>query len=153
MWDKYIPDSNYTWSHLAVRAEASGVALSARSSGIQQINVSGLLSLSNKIAESVVSDIEEAMRPQEKLRNRLRRRYLIERAENTIIKTLIKDWGTKSYEFRLQTEDENLFRAHSYFGLKPHGNTQDCFPHFKAYRESGGAYKAIEFLLNEMEDL
>lgn len=150
IWDNYISNPEYTWNHLAVRAEASGVALNARSAGVQQLNVTGLLGLANKLAISVIDEIEESLL--RSLRSVSRRDRLIERAEIKIIKTLIKDWGTKSYEFRLVKGDDKVFRAHSYFGLKPDHNTQDCFPHFKTYLQFGGACKAIEFLLSELGD-
>jgi hypothetical protein len=138
LWDRYISDQDYEWRHLAVRAEASGVALSARSAGIVEINVRGLEALANKLAESVIN------------RDARFRRSRIKRAQSKIIKTLIKEWGTKSYEFKLEHNDEKIFRAHCYFGLKPDGTTQDCFPHFKSYQRFGGASKAIDFLIDEM---
>ena len=150
IWNRYISNPDYTWNHLAVRAEASGVALNARTSGVRLINVEGLLGLARRLATAVINEIEG--RPTtRRLQPGSRRARLIEQAENQIIKTLIKDWGTKSYEFRLLDGDEKIFRAHSYFGLKPEHHTQDRFSHFKAYLKYGGAYKAIEFLLDEMD--
>jgi hypothetical protein len=138
LWNKYISNNYYEWRHLAVRAEASGVALNARSAGTVEIDVRGLEALAHKLAESVIGRT---------VRNR---RSRIKIAKNKIIRTLIKEWGTKSYEFKLESNDEKLFRAHCYFGLKPFGDTQDCFPHFKSYLNFGGTSQAIEFLLEEM---
>lgn len=144
MWDKYVAASEYTWRHLAVRAEASGVNLCARSKGIKEISVEGLLALAKKIAKSVCNDLFK----KEKL-NDIEKVKLLNNAENSVLKTLIHEWGTKSYEFSLDYGSKKIFKAHCYFGLKPDSKTQDRFPHFKSFQSYGGPYKALDFLLRE----
>ena len=160
MWDKYLNKSingiAYKWKHLKIRAEASGLAINAQSSGIQEIDVRGLQALSQQLAQSVLNILGLSGDP-EKMNN----------AEDAILLTLIKEWGTKSYEFELDRELmaneietdilkkvklKHLFKAYCYFGLKPYSSTQDSLQHLKCYiRYYGGSTSVLEFLLKELE--
>lgn len=142
MWDQYAQDPDYDWRHLAVRAEASGVNLNARSKGVQEIRVEGLLALAEAIAKSLIEDLLPKV-------NQSKKKRLLARAENSIMRTLIHEWGTKSYEFSLDLEQDKIFKAHCYFGSKPQSMTQDRFPHFKTFKKYGGPFKALQFLLSE----
>ncbi|WP_319422995.1 hypothetical protein [Pleurocapsa sp. FMAR1] len=144
MWDKYIRNSQYQWHHIRIRAESSGVALNAHSSEVKEINVKGLKALSGKLAESIL----ESVGITDDLNKSL--------AEVAALRTLIKEWGTKSYEFSLEKEDLNkksrynrLIKAHCYFGLKPNSSTQDSLQHLKC--DCGGSTGALKFLLGELE--
>ncbi|WP_339379136.1 hypothetical protein [aff. Roholtiella sp. LEGE 12411] len=159
MWDKYlnksINDVRYKWKHLRIRAEASGLFINAHSSGIQEIDVRGLQALSQKLAHSVLNILGLSGEP-EKISN----------AEDAILFTLIKDWGTKSYEFELDRELianeieteilkevklKRLIKIHCYFGLKPNSKTQDSLQHLKCYSGYyGGSTRVLEFLLKEL---
>ncbi|MDZ8034998.1 hypothetical protein [Nostoc sp. DedSLP04] len=169
MWDKYLNKSIngvcYKWKHLRIRAEASGLFINAHSSGIQEIDVRGLQALSQKLAHSVLN-ILGLSGEQEKISN----------AEDAILFTLIKDWGTKSYEFELDRELipneiktgilianeieteiltevklKQIIKAHCYFGLKPNSKTQDSLQHLKCYSGYyGGSTRVLEFLLKEL---
>lgn len=156
MWNKYLGKDHYHWQHLRIRAEASGVALNAHSSGITDIDVKGLQALSRQLAESALTELE-ILDDSEK----------INRVEKSLLCTLIKEWGTKSYEFRLDklvenlclfldesepklSLDKNLFKAHCYFGLKPGSSTQDSLLHLKCYSQFGGSSSVLKFLLNEL---
>lgn len=61
MWNKYLnkstDDFRYKWQHLRIRAESAGVALNAHSSGISEIDVSGLQALSRQLAESALETL------------------------------------------------------------------------------------------------
>ena len=54
LWNKYLNNEvggfKYQWQHLRIRAEASGVALNARSSGNSDIDIRGLQALSKQLA-------------------------------------------------------------------------------------------------------
>jgi hypothetical protein len=159
MWDKYLNKSingvAYKWKHLKIRAEASGLAINAQSSGIQEIDVRGLQALSQQIAHSVLNILGLSGDP-EKISN----------AEDAILLTLIKEWGTKSYEFELDRELmaneiekqilkkvklKHLMKAYCYFGLKPNSKTQDSLQHLKCYSGYyGGSTGVLEFLLKEL---
>lgn len=155
LWDKYLNCVPYQWRHLRIRAEASGLAINAHSAGIQEIDVKGLQALSEKLASSVLNKLGLVGDP-EKMSN----------AEDAILLTLIKEWGTKSYEFQLDREltgDEidtdklkkdklkPIIKAHCYFGLKPNSTTQDSLRHLKCYSGYyGGSTSVLEFLLKEL---
>ncbi len=155
MWDKYLNKSidgiAYKWKHLRIRAEASGLAINARSAGVSEIDVRGLQALSERLANSVLQKLGLVGDP-EKMSN----------AEDAILLTLIKEWGTKSYEFELDREltpseleaetlkkvtRKPLIKTHCYFGLKPNSKTQDSFLHLKCY---GSSTSVLEFLLKEL---
>ncbi|MBD2356652.1 hypothetical protein H6G41_18810 [Tolypothrix sp. FACHB-123] len=155
MWDKYLHKSingvRYIWKHLRIRAEASGLFINAHSSGVQEIDVRGLQALSQKLAYSVLNVLGLSGDPKK-----------ISNAEDAILFTLIKGWGTKSYEFELNrelTEAEIetdklkniklqcLIKAHCYFGLKANSTTQDALQHVKCY---GGSTGVLNFLLKEL---
>ena len=95
LWDKYLNKEirgfKYEWAHLRIRAEASGVALNARSAGSSDIDVRGLQALSKQLAKSAIEslgleELEDSPRFSD--------------VENAILRTIIQEWGTKSYEFR-----------------------------------------------------
>ena len=155
MWGKYLNQSPYKWKHLRVRAEASGLVINAHSAGVQQVDVRGLQALSQHIAKSVLNTLDLAG-DTGKMAN----------VEDAILLILIKEWGTKSYEFQLdkevialeieadklkQSKQENLFKAHCYFGLKPNSTTQDCFEHLKCFIQYyDGSTGVLKFLLREL---
>ncbi|MBD1933336.1 MULTISPECIES: hypothetical protein [Cyanophyceae] len=155
MWNKYLEDFHYIWQHLLIRAEADGVALNARSSGVTEVNVKGLKALARKLAESASERLGLSDNCEQ-----------ITHVENALLRTLIKEWGTKSYEFSLdrkpdsseassqdadnKAELENLFKAHCYFGLKQ-DSTQDSLQHLKCHsRYYGGSTGVLKFLLREL---
>lgn len=151
MWDKYLNCIPYKWRHLRIRAESSGLVINAHSAGVQEINVKGLKALSEKLANSVLQKLGIA---DDKTK-------MVD-AEDAILLTLIKEWGTKSYEFQLDREltpseieaetlkkvtRKCLIRTHCYFGLKPDSKTQDSFLHLRCY---GSSTSVLEFLLKEL---
>lgn len=155
MWDKYLNHHPYKWRHLRIRAEASGLAINAHSAGIQEIDVRGLQALSQELANSVLNRLGLVDDPEK-----------ISAAEDAILLTLIKKWGTKSYEFLLDEElisteieidqskkakVKHLIKAHCYFGLKPNSTTQDSLQHLKCYSGYyGGSTSVLRFLLKEL---
>ena len=103
----------------------------------------GLQALSHRLAQAVA----ESLNFEEDSKK-------INIAEDALIGTLIKDWGTKSYEFSLdeiididdseattgkKTQSEKLFKAHCYFGLKPNSTTQDSLQHLQCYSSYGAS--------------
>ncbi len=155
MWDKYRNLAPYKWRHLRIRAEASGLAINAHSSGVQEIDVRGLQALSQHIAKSVLRTLG--------LADDIQR---LSNVEDVILLTIIKEWGAKSYEFcfdkEIAVDDtegetlqnvklEYLFKAHCYFGLKPNSKTQDSLQHLKCYSMYyGGSTGVLNFLLKEL---
>jgi hypothetical protein len=152
LWKKYLNKNldgfSYIWQHLRIRAEASGVALNAHSSGVAEINTQGLKALSRKLAESALEALGFPDSSEQ-----------ISDVENSLLRTMIHEWGTKSYEFKLERESnskqnkkpESIFRAHCYFGLKADSTSQDSLPHLKCYTSCGGSLEALKFLLAELK--
>lgn len=160
LWDKYLNKEvrgfKYDWQHLRIRAEASGVALNARSAGISDIDVRGLQALSKRLAKSAIESLGlKALDDSPKFFD----------VENAILRTMIRGWGTKSYEFRLDRRNvitsneisekehkkELIFKAHCYFGAKPKSDQPDALIHLHCYIEYGGSTGALDFLINEIE--
>lgn len=164
LWDKYNESPQYNWSHKRVRAESSGIALNAHSSGDDEIDIGdkGLKGLSRTLAEVALDSLEYIFphNPQK-----------LNQVETAILHTLIREWGTKSYEFSLKkilnTSDVNLdsinfdedvqeiqtktlFRVHCYFGLHLLSKSQDSLQHLKCYKECGGSVGVLKFLLTEL---
>lgn len=160
MQDKYLNTHlngfRYIWQHLRVRAEAAGIALNAHSSGVAEIDVVGLHGLSRHLAKSVFEALNLPNDPAK-----------ISQAESALLRTLIKERGTKSYEFSLAREPvlkegdreglepkvqpEELFKAHCYFGLKPDSKLQDSLQHLKCYSGyANGSTTVLNFLLTEL---
>lgn len=160
LWDKYLNKEvrgfKYDWQHLRIRAEASGVALNARSAGSSEIDVRGLQALSKQLAKSAIESLGlKALEDSSKFSD----------VENAILRTIIREWGTKSYEFRLDRRNvitgneisdkehkkEFVFKAHCYFGAKPKSEQPDALIHLHCYIEYGGSTGALDFLINEIE--
>ena len=155
LWDKYLGKElkgfKYNWQHLRIRAEASGVALNARSAGNSDVDVRGLQALSKHLAKSAIESLGIVIT--EDSPN-------FSNVENAVLRTLIHEWGTKSYEFRLdrlnnifqdKIKKESVFRAHCYFGAKPESESPDTLMHLLCYKEYGGSAGILGFLINEIE--
>lgn len=160
LWDKYLNKElggfKYKWQHLRIRAEASGVALNARSAGSSDIDVRGLQALSRQLASSAIESLGiEISDDSAKFSD----------VENAVLRTLIHKWGTKSYEFRLdrlsvinankiqegENKKESIFKAHCYFGAKAESENPDALVHLLCSIEYGGSTGALDFLINEIE--
>lgn len=149
LWDKYVEHSEYVWRHLRIRADNRGVALSVHSTGAadkEELQMRGLQALSKELAASALRSLNL-----EKTAER------VMSVENALLKTLIKEWGTRSYEFSLnklsngEEQDKEVFRAHCYFALGKSSSPQDSFQHLLCYtKEYGGSGQALRFLLSEL---
>lgn len=157
LWEKYLEQSttsNYVWQHLRIRAEASGIALNAKSAGVAEIDITGLKALARQLAKTSLEALYESCIPEQ-----------LDKVENALLRTLIHEWGTKSYEFCLEREIiehdqeneatnhqklEKLIRSHCYFGQKPQSKMPDCFQHLKCFASYGGSREALKFLLAEL---
>jgi hypothetical protein len=110
------------------------IALNARSAGVAEIDISGLQALSRELAKSAIQAIGE-----DKIQE-----IEFSAVEDSILRTLIHEWGTKSYEFCLDAstaevksslesdlpKDSKLIKSHCYFGAKPEPVSSDSFAHF-----------------------
>jgi hypothetical protein len=146
LWEKYRLNENIKWTDLRIRAESGGVSLNARSAGISSdvdVDVRGIKHLANTLELSVEKELRLSLDQTEK--NRLRER---------ILQTIIRQFGAKSYEFSLESEDtkEKIFKAHIYFGMKEAFPGPDCFPHINLYTSWSDSQEQFSFILNEQKN-
>ena len=143
LWLKYVDDPEYTWDHLHIRADAMGVALNARSAGAHEIDKRGLKALTGELTKAAVEALSLKPTPS-----------TFKRVENAILRVLIKEWGTRSYDFRLDentgTSRTRVFRGHCYFGNKDQG--QDSLVHAHCFHDYGGSTGALTFLRSELDE-
>lgn len=145
LWNQYRYDEkNYSWKDLRIRAEAGGVSLNASTIGIIEYSdeeIQGLGRLANAIRKAIETELAtvfKASLPEAK------------RFDEVILRTLLRELGTLSYEFKLENHKETLFHAHSYFGLKQKVPSPDRFPHMKIIRSSRSDLQQLEFLLEHL---
>ena len=151
LWDKYLNDpiyiDSYEWEHLRIKAESSGVALNAKSSsGPVEMNLKGLKALAKQLSTSAL----EALGLEDKSPDH-------DVVEAAMLRTIIKGWGTKAYEFSLDRwiEDKSrrvkVFRAYCNFGLRTELKNEDALLHLKCYSKYGNSNGALDFLLQELD--
>lgn len=151
LWDKYLEDSNYSWKHIRIRAESSGVSLNAHAGASDnELNVGGILHLARTVRIAVETELKEKYS------------YSMPdpaHIDNTILRTLIQKYGALSYGFRLVCGNALLFKAHSYFGLKPQSRMPDSFPHMQVtfsdreVAEGSDALSQLRFILENTKEM
>lgn len=143
IWDKYSIDPAYRFHPRRIRAESDGLFLSAHAGGVAEFEVKGVEALTDYLADIALHEcgIKNA-----KTELRLKR---------TLLRTVIADWGPRSFELeltRLASEaeaEERLFRAHAYFGEQESG--VDSLQHFVNYDNWGGSAQTIRFILDQLQ--
>ena len=143
MWQHYMDESGYRWTHRRIRAESSGVSLNAHAGGVYDINADGILHLATTVRNAV--QIE------------LRSKYKVNlpdpgRFDEVILRTLIREYGALSYEFSLDQGGSQLFRAHCYFGQKQMDKSQDSFPHMRVFISQRSDLEQLAFLLEFLRE-
>lgn len=88
-----MESTEHKWQHLKIRAEKEGILLSA-STGIREMDVGGLDTLTLALAKGVLGSLGTPSPEQ------------LVRAQAAVLKTLLHQWGTKSYEFALTAKPE-----------------------------------------------
>jgi hypothetical protein len=142
IWEKYRYDSSFEWIDRRIRGEASGVKLSAHAGMIGDIPVEGVRGLANTIRKELEYELVN------KYTTPLPNPDVF---DEVILKTLIREYGTHSYEFSLATGDGmKLFRSHCYFGNRSHYPSADSFSHLKIYTSWHTDIEALNFLLGHL---
>lgn len=163
MWNKYEDrlkkEQAWNWEHIRIRAERASVVLNAHSRASKKADdeeageqdMRGLESLAAALAHSVKTTLHKAGRvPPESVSSAI---------QVGLLHTMIREWGPKSYEFRVQPRkfagpedrDAQTLRAHVYFGVNPGGAIgEDRLMHFKGYMGTGGAQRAVDWFLREL---
>lgn len=141
MWDKYRNDPQYKWTDKRIRAESGGVSLNAHAGSVE-LSVDGIKKLANTIRRSVEEELRQSYH------HDLKDPFHF---DEVILRTLIREFGALSYEFTLSnTTGENIFRAHTYFGMKPGNASSDSFPHLHVFVTWSDAIKQLNFLLENI---
>jgi hypothetical protein len=142
LWDEYRGNPVvYKWLDRRIRAESSGVSLSAHAGAVHDIDTGGIRHLASTIRKSIESELAT------------RHRYKLPdpaRFDETILRTLIREYGALSYGFSLEKGEEVIFQAHCYFGLKEQAQSPDSFPHFNLQVTKCHDLRQLEFLLNHL---
>lgn len=142
IWENYRYDSAYNWIDKKIRAESGGVSLNARAGNVQELSVQGIRGLANTIRRSIQTELFS------KYGTNLPEPDTF---DEVILRTLLREFGTLSYEFALESEDgEKIFRSHCYFGQKPDFNTPDSFPHLRVFTTWQSDLEVLEFLLRHL---
>lgn len=126
------------WTHLRVRAERDGLSFSAKTAGVREINVEGLASLTRNLALKALTTNSVPLEP-----------LVLKATSRALLMVLLKDWGTRSYEYQLSATDAGLrFHGHIYFGMETDPKFgQDTLQHVLCMRNADKSARALEFLL------
>lgn len=158
VWDDYRDKTEFRWIDKRIRAERHGVAIGAHSSAASEIDITGIQAFAATLARSALTSIGDTSPDH------------LELAQASILRTMIKEFGPKSYELKIDRRgekdsdpfssideleeeeetvpaDDRLLRAHCYFGGKPAESGQDGFQHLNCWSNYGGSYGALRFLL------
>ena len=120
----------------------SDTFLSAHAGAVVEIEVAGIRRLAHTIRRSVEQELNvnhdlELPDPED--------------FDEVILRTLIREFGTLSYEFSLENQNgDRLFRTHSYFGMKPNSTSSDTFPHVNVYTTWRDDLGQLRFLLQHL---
>jgi hypothetical protein len=139
LWDAYRYNEDYSWIDRRIRAESGGVSLNARAGHIQELSIKGIRGLANTIRCSIESELAKTYGhglPDGQA------------VDEVILRTLLREFGTLSYEFSLEKiNGERFFRAHTYFGQRNHFDGPDCFPHLNVFTTWQSDLSLLHFLL------
>lgn len=146
LWDEFRLNPNYVWEDLRIRAESGGVSLNVQSPGKsasseEDINISDIKHLAKTLSFSVTKELD--LYPLDSQRQA--------RLEESILRTLIREFGAKSYEFSLSQQGKKILRAHFYFGTKPNIPSRDCFPHINCFAKWGTDKEQFNFMLQYLK--
>ena len=145
LWDQYRYDDNYVWTDRAIRADSGGVNLSASSRAEwkknktkdeekEDLDIKGIRRLAHSIRSSVQTEYE--------LRNDERFPEAADYDE-VILRTLLREFGTISYEFSIIKADTYLLCLHCFFGRR---KGRDSIPHLKVIYGKASVLEQIWFL-------
>lgn len=143
VWNYYRYNPAYIWIDKRIRAESGGVALNAHAGTVQELSIQGIRGLANTLRRSIQSDLFARFGtslPEP------------DTFDEVILRTLLREYGTLSYEFALESETgDKIFRSHCYFGQKPNFNSPDSFPHLRVFTTWQSDTDVLEFLLSHTE--
>lgn len=104
LWKRYgMKPEAYNWKHLGVNAERDGVSLNASSAKSKKVD--GLLALASALTDLIIGAVDMTLKSKR------------DEIEYVLLMGIIKEWGTKSYTFVLDSRKGNrLFHGRFYLG-------------------------------------
>lgn len=149
-FDRYVDNDSgdYRWIHKAVRSNYESVALNASGStgGTKEERAaSGLTILTQELAETAAQAV--GLQKDEKA---------VTKIERALLRKILRQWGTKSYEFILNAGagGDGIARMRIYFGAETPldgKQTQDTIQHVHCFAKYGNSTEALKFILEEWE--
>ena len=142
IWDEYRGRLDYTWVDRRIRAESSGVNLSAYA-GVLEFDAGGIFNLAQVIRRAVQQEMANT--------------YQVDlpnpgEFDEVVLRTPIREYGALSYEFHLERDSEVILRAHAYFGHKRNTSTPDSFPHINFHMGHRSPLEQLRFLVDHMAE-
>lgn len=173
---RYADSLEHKWTHKRIRASYQAVAVNASGGAIhggtteEELAATGLQILTSALAKTAVNALGRASDE-----------VALRKVERALLLKILHDWGTKSYEFilrsnqgdRVEEGDEDAYaadeiaefqlpeepsngrvRMHIYFGADAEivgSTTQDSLQHVHCFADYGGSTAALVFILRESE--
>ena len=143
LMDLYEGDPEKKWEHLKVRAESDGIAMNTTSSPAQgaEIEIAGIRQLTSTLATSSLKAMSLSAESDEA---KLKQHSLVERA---LLRTLVREWGTRGYEFKMRWEEKQI-RGYFFFGGQKLG--PDQLTHIKTYKHDGWSSRTRDFVVSHL---
>lgn len=141
LWNRYRASPDYEWLDRRIRAESSGIALSAHAGAVVELEINGIRGLATTIRDAVVRNLtpKYSIEAQD-----------VDALDEVILERLLRGFGARSYEFSLQKDGEKLFRGHTYFGMRPGTPSRDCFPHINLHTTWRDDLSQLTFLVSHL---
>ncbi len=144
-WDEFRLSHDHEWEDLRIRAESGGVSLNVKSSGRsasedEDLNITDIKHLAKTLSLSATKELNISL---DKIKQA--------RLEESILRTLIREFGAKSYEFSLTNQGQKLIRAHFYFGMKPNTPSPDSFPHVNCFIKWRSDKDQLDFIIQHLK--
>jgi hypothetical protein len=142
MWDKYRYNSEYVWVDERIRAQAGGIAVNAHAGAVTDLSVSGLRGFAQAIRKNIEYELRanfDMQLPEPKL------------FDEVVLRTLIREYGARSYQFSLTHKDDNLLRLHTCFGVSQEGSGPDALAHHRMFFGWNNDLAQMRFLLGNLE--
>lgn len=142
--DHYRGNPEFKWTHKGVRADADGVYLHAKAGKGKEgeMDEQGIKKLARVIHNAVAPE--------------LTRQYgkpipNPSQFEEYLTDVIVRQAGTLSYEFLLQDSNgEQVFRGHSYFGMRDGSKSPDRFAHTLLWVDDRPYFEQCKFLFDAM---
>jgi hypothetical protein len=141
LWDRYR--YNDGWVDKSIRAQSGGVAVSAHAGAVSELDVGGLRGFAQTIRKNIEYELKHCFDvnlPEP------------ERFDEVVLRTLIREYGARSYEFSLASKNgERMLRLNTYFGVVGDVPSPDALAHFHVYVTWRNDLDQLRFLLDNLE--